>query len=142
MYPADGRLWFLVVLNLVWLLGLTILVWKNRLFLQKLFPGKGSGFKDKLEEVLAEVAELEDFKKKSLDHLQKVVLVRYNPYHDTGGDQSFSACILDGKSNGLIITSLHSRVGTRVFAKPIKDGKEDDFPLSEEEKEVLKKALN
>jgi hypothetical protein len=117
------------------------LVWQNRLFLKKLFPEKKGTFKDKLEEVLKSVAGLEDFKKESLGYLQKVSLIRYNPYKDTGGDQSFSLALLNGLGDGLVITSLHSRVSTRIFAKPVKGGKEDKFEFSEEEKEVIEKAL-
>jgi len=69
-----------------------------------------------------------------------VIYKKYNPYNDTGGDQSFSLVLLDGKLNGTILTSLHSRSGTRIYAKVIKKG-ESELDLSKEEKEVLKKAI-
>jgi hypothetical protein len=73
-------------------------------------------------------------------HLQKIEVMRYNPYNDTGGDQSFSVVLLDGELDGLLITSLHSRSGTRIYTKIVKSGK-SDLELSKEEKQVLEKAL-
>jgi hypothetical protein len=71
-----------------------------------------------------------------------VELLRYNPYEDTGGDQSFSLALLDNDGNGVVVTSLHSRSGTRVFSKPVILGKASQFQFSKEEDEVIKKALS
>lgn len=76
---------------------------------------------------------LEELKTDSLKHVQKVGLIRYNPFADTGGNQSFVLALLDGADNGFVITSLHSREATRVFAKPVVAGKETDFEFSKEE---------
>lgn len=142
MYPDwVGIVSILVGLCLVWLLVLTFWTWKERLFLKQLFPKQGKSFKERLEELFQEVTSLEEFKKQSLEHIQKVALKRYNPYQDTGGDQSFSLALLDALGNGTVLTSLHSRGGTRVFAKPVKAGKEERFEFSDEEKEVVKLAL-
>ena len=67
-------------------------------------------------------------------------LVRYNPFAETGGDQSFCLSLLDGNNNGLVISSLHSRENTRIYAKPVKKGKAANYDLSTEEKEAVKKA--
>ena len=72
--------------------------------------------------------------------LHKVAVLRFNPFKDTGGNQSFSVALLDGKNNGAVISSLHTKEGTRVYAKPIKAGEAEGFPLTEEEKEALIKA--
>lgn len=72
-------------------------------------------------------------------HVQKVGLVRFNPFKELGGDHSFSLAILDGDSSGIIITSLHTRDRTRVYVKSIKKGKSDSN-LSEEEQKALLKA--
>lgn len=76
-----------------------------------------------------------------LGHIQKISLLRYNPYGDTGGDQSFSLVLLDGKSTGVILTSLHTRAGTRVYAKQVEDGR-SELHLSKEEESALNKALS
>ncbi|MCL5091145.1 MAG: DUF4446 family protein [Patescibacteria group bacterium] len=74
------------------------------------------------------------------EHLQKLGLVRYNPFADTGGNQSFVLALLDGHDNGLVITSLHSREATRVFAKPVMSGKEVGFEFSKEEIQAIIEA--
>lgn len=72
----------------------------------------------------------------------KISLLRFNPFNDLGGDQSFILCLLDNQNSGVIITSLHSRHHTRIYAKPIKFGKADGVTLSAEEKQALGKIIN
>ena len=72
--------------------------------------------------------------------IQRVGLVRFNPFEDTGGNQSFALALTDAKGDGLVISSLHSRTGTRVYAKAIADGRSDGA-LSEEEQRALRLAL-
>lgn len=72
--------------------------------------------------------------------IQKVGVVRYNPFPDTGGDQSFAIALLDSLGNGVILSSLHSRTDTRVFAKPVHNGR-SRYQLSDEEQDAIKKAL-
>ena len=72
--------------------------------------------------------------------IQRVGLVRFNPFEDTGGNQSFALALPDAAGDGFIVSSLHSRTGTRVYAKAIADGRSDGA-LSEEESEALRRAL-
>jgi len=72
--------------------------------------------------------------------LQKVAVIRYNPFSDTGGDQSFAIALLDSLGNGVVVSSLHSRTDTRVFAKPVQSGR-SKFQLSDEEQDAIRKAL-
>ncbi len=137
----------------VWLALLTFFVWKESNFLKSLFPKSGERqIRRKFEEVLTSISNfdkklsvlkggLEKLEVEGLRHVQRVGFLRYNPYDETGGDQSFTIAILDYKGNGFVLTSLHARSGTRVFAKPIFDGKSEKYKLSKEEDEVLKKAL-
>ncbi len=74
-------------------------------------------------------------------HLQKIGFMRYNPFKATGGDQSFILSLFDNDDNGLVITSLHSRETTRVYAKRIKKGEKEKYELSDEEKKVIKEAI-
>ena len=83
---------------------------------------------------------LEKLEKKNKFSLQKIEILRYNPFSEIGGNQSFSVVLLDGNNDGAIITSIYSRDGNRVYAKPIKNGV-SEYSLSEEEKEVLSRAL-
>ncbi|MCL5094160.1 MAG: DUF4446 family protein [Patescibacteria group bacterium] len=70
---------------------------------------------------------------------QKIGIVRYNPFGDIGGDQSFSLALLDKKDNGIVITSILSREGNRIYAKPIA-GKKSTYHLSKEEMEALEQT--
>jgi hypothetical protein len=72
--------------------------------------------------------------------IQKVAVIRYNPFSDTGGDQSFAIALLDSLGNGIVLSSLHSRTDTRVFAKPVHGGR-SKYQLSDEEQDAVKKAL-
>lgn len=72
--------------------------------------------------------------------IQKVGVIRYNPFSDAGGDQSFAIALLDAEGNGLVVSSLHSRTETRVFAKPVRAGR-STYSLSDEEQQAVKKAL-
>jgi hypothetical protein len=72
---------------------------------------------------------------------QKMGMVRYNPFKDTGGNQSFSLALLDLDDNGFIITSIHGREVNRVYAKSVEKGK-SAHNLSAEEEEALKIAVS
>jgi hypothetical protein len=67
---------------------------------------------------------------------QRVGLVRYNPFEETGGNQSFALALIDAEDDGFIISSLHARAGTRIYAKPLTAGRSEGA-LSEEEVEAL-----
>lgn len=73
-------------------------------------------------------------------HIQKIGLLRFNPFKDTGGDQSFILALLDAHDSGIVITALYSRMGTRWFTKRIFNGKSTDHELSDEEKKALSMA--
>jgi hypothetical protein len=72
--------------------------------------------------------------------LGRVGLVRFNPFEDTGGNQSFALALLDGRGDGFIVSSLHARAGTRLYAKAVAGGT-SETALSEEESEALRQAL-
>jgi uncharacterized protein DUF4446 len=71
---------------------------------------------------------------------QKISIVRFNPFGDTGGDQSFSLAVLDAHDSGYILTSIHNRTGTRVYAKPVDFGS-SKYTLSSEEQQALGQAV-
>lgn len=72
----------------------------------------------------------------------KIYLERFNPFNEVGGDQSFILCLLDNTISGCIITSLHHRDFTRVYAKTIKNGESLQGRLSSEEIKALNQAIN
>ena len=71
--------------------------------------------------------------------IQRVGLVRFNPFGDVGGDQSFAIALLDQRGNGVVFSSLHHRNETRVYAKPIEAGR-SGYALSDEEAQALAQA--
>ena len=95
-----------------------------------------------LEENIENLSEgLQNVKQMAIASLQKVAVARYNPFNDVGSDQSFSIALLDANHNGFVITSLYSREGTRVYAKPVENGT-SKYQLSEEEKEAITRAMS
>ncbi len=91
-----------------------------------------------IKKIFEELSKLDRITQKSF---QKIGVIRYNPFKDGGGDQSFSIALLDASNNGFVITSLYSRDEMRAYAKPIKEAN-SEYPLSDEEKEVIEKAKN
>lgn len=86
-------------------------------------------------------SELRVLQEQTTMHIQRVGLVRFNPFENTGGDQSFTLALLDGHHTGFVISSLHSREQTRIFAKPIVNGTCKTFELSSEERLAIQRAL-
>jgi hypothetical protein len=72
--------------------------------------------------------------------LQKVGIVRFNPFQDSGGDQSFAIALLDQGGTGIVISSLHGRAETRIFAKQVVNGR-STHSLSDEEQQAIKAAI-
>ncbi len=90
------------------------------------------------EELKKEVEKISQSGKASI---QKVGIVRYNPFSEVGGDQSFSIALLDGNNGGVVITSLYSREGNRVYGKSVKSGI-SEYSLSNEEKKAIERAIS
>ncbi|MBI2624891.1 MAG: DUF4446 family protein [Candidatus Nealsonbacteria bacterium] len=100
------------------------------------------GCLNRLENDIREMKEnLEAFKKEGRSFLSKTGVVRYNPFREIGGDQSFSIAFLDKDNNGVVVTSLFSKEGNRVYAKPLKNGK-SKYSLSKEEEKAIETAVN
>jgi len=96
------------------------------------------GSEKEIKTILEKIKRLDEI---ALRSVQKVGVVRFNPFEGGGGNQSFSLAMLDEKDDGVIISSYHSKESTRIYAKPIKQG-ESKFPLTEEEERAIKGAIN
>jgi hypothetical protein len=90
-----------------------------------------------LDSIEARTAILEGAQRRAF---QRVGLVRFNPFEDTGGNQSFAVALLDATGDGFVLSSLHARAATRVYAKTVAAGRAESA-LSKEEQEALKLAL-
>lgn len=136
----------------IWLIILSFLFWRILSHYNRLTKGVSSKtLKDVLEDLLKEAVvtkkEVESLKarcdrieKEGLVHIQKIGLLRFNPFKDTGGNQSFILSLVDANDTGVVISGLYSRSGTRWYAKKVIEGRGVEYELSEEEKKALKEA--
>jgi hypothetical protein len=141
-----------LVIAVLALLLVLVMGWRGRRRRRRAIPGTdpGTDLAPALEKVIWRLDEMakkvdgvsgrlpavEDQARRAV---QRVGVVRFNPFDDTGGNQSFALAMLDSKSDGIVISSLHSRQQTRIYLKQIIGGK-CETALSDEEAEALKKA--
>jgi hypothetical protein len=113
----------------------------DRMSLGELISSQGARLdmtRDEVEKLRVALADLDKAVARSV---QYVGLVRFNPFADTGGDQSFAVALLDRRGDGVVISSLHGRTATRFYAKPVKGGN-SPLSLSDEEVQALKQAMD
>jgi hypothetical protein len=91
----------------------------------------------RMAEIETTQAVIESRSQRSLQHIG---MVRFNPFEDTGSDQSFAIALLDDRRDGVVISSLHGRTNTRIFAKPVANGT-SAHNLSEEEAQAIRVAV-
>lgn len=145
------KILIVIALLIIWNCFLHFYIWQTNKKLKTFFAGKKASDlegvlfeeikrqKKSEEEIKKLITSAKDLEKMAKQSIQKVGLVRFNPFKDTGGDQSFAIALLDAEDNGLIISSLYSREGTRIYSKPIVKGR-STYPLSKEETASLKTA--
>ena len=71
--------------------------------------------------------------------IQWVGSVRFNPFRHTGGAQSFALALVDDRGDGFVLSSLHARENTRVYAKPLHEWTPEHL-LTDEEKQAIEHA--
>lgn len=140
------------VLFFVWALVLTFFFLKFYLYYKRIVKNTK---KDNLAEILDDLFKKEqrlvagvkvlEERSKRIEHnsqfyIQKIGLLRFNPFNDTGGDQSFILALVDAENTGVVISSLHTRTGTRWYAKKVLKAKGVEHKLSVEEEKAIKKA--
>ena len=122
---------------------------KYKTFLNKL--GNGENIEEDLENYMyrvervekqnMEIRNLVDSIDKNLEScIQKIGIVRYNAFKDTGSDLSFALAMLDEKNNGVVLNGIYSREMSNIYAKPVENGK-STYTISEEEKQAIQKAM-
>ena len=133
----------------IWLIAVSAVLYKIFALFNKLSRGvEVTDLKKTLEKILSEEAKNESdirllekraqsIETDGLSHVQKVGLIRFNPFKELGGDHSFSLAILNGQDSGVVITGLHTRERTRVYMKDIKNGKSQSDLSLEEKKAVM-----
>lgn len=154
---SDMFLIIISVVCIVLFIGLIALMIKlsklnkyYKTFINKL--GNGNNIEEDLETFMYRVekvekqnGEINEFIK-TLDNdlrkcIQKIGIVRYNAFKDTGSDLSFTLALLDENNNGVVLNGIYSREMSNIYAKPVEKG-ESKYTLSDEEKEAISKAMS
>lgn len=142
--------WILYILIAVciWLLTLSFFFYRYFQFYKKLTKDvqvgdlkkvlekimtRGDSNTNDIKEITKRINSIEEKDKK---HVQKVGLIRFNPFSELGGDHSFCLALLDDRDTGVVLTGLHTRERTRIYMKDITNGK-SSLELSNEEKKAL-----
>jgi hypothetical protein len=144
--------WTIFVVVFAWIGGLTFVLFRMVRHYNKLTETTTkTGLKEILETILqtqkglqGETRDLykafDELKQDARLHIQRVGLIRFNPFSDTGGSQSFTLTLLDGHDNGLVMTSLYARTGHRWYIKEVVSGKGKELALSKEEQAAIAQA--
>lgn len=148
-------LWLESLILLMILLGVTVFLWRRLRKVEARYRRLMSDASDgSLQEMLEDhvrrvrgaldrvdtLEKLAHDLERTVGHsVQWVGLVRYNPFRDTGGDQSFAIALADAHGDGLVLSSLYRRDSTRIYAKPLL-GWESTHPLTEEELQAIEAA--
>lgn len=94
----------------------------------------------KIEELELRIEELsleiDKMQKESESYIQKAKLIRYNPFNEMGGDQSFTLALLNKSNDGIVVTSIFNQEKSRVFGKELSKGK-SAYCLSSEEENII-----
>lgn len=72
---------------------------------------------------------------------QKIGIIRYNAFKDTGSDLSFALALLNEHNDGIVLNGIYARDMSNIYAKPIEEG-QSRYALSEEEKEAIRRAIS
>ncbi|MFR3182781.1 MAG: DUF4446 family protein [Clostridia bacterium] len=157
LLKTDNYLIALSVIVILLVIGLVIVIIKfNKIskkyteFMKKL--GNGKNIEEDLENYMYRVERVEKQNAEILNYIknvdndlnkciQKIGIVRYNAFQDTGSDLSFALALLDEKNNGVVLNGIYSREMSNIYAKPVENGK-SKYTISEEENLAIEKAIN
>ena len=137
---------------IVWLIVLSVIVFRLKSHYYNLISNTK---KEKLDDILDLLIKTD--KKNEIDiielkqrleqevgqsklHIQKIGLVRFNPFERLGGEQSFVVALSDNEKNGLILNFIYTKEGLRVYTKRVKKGKGEEYELSIEEQKAIEKS--
>ena len=157
LLKTDNFLIIFAIVLIVLLISYVVLIIKTsnlnkryKQFMKKL--GNGKNIEEDLENYMYRVEKVE--RQNSELHLickemgnqlsgcvQKIGIVRYNAFKDTGSDLSFALALLDEDNTGVVMNGIYSREMSNIYAKPVEKGK-SPYTISEEEKLAIDKAIN
>lgn len=154
---TDNYLLILSTITIILLIGFLAVLINNiklnnryKKFMKKLGNGKNleedlENFMYKVDRVEKQNSEITSFCK-NLDEdiskcIQKIGIVRYSAFKDTGSDLSFAVALLDEKNDGIVFNGIYSREMSNIYAKPVEKGN-SKYTLSDEEIAAIEKAIN
>ncbi len=153
---TDNVLIIFAILLMVLFIGFLILLIRTanlnkryREFMLKL--GKGKNIEEDLENYIYRVEKVEkqnsdlqlvckEISNQMSGCIQKIGIVRYNAFKDTGSDLSFALALLDENNTGVVMNGIYSREMSNIYAKPVENGK-SSYTISAEEKMAIDKAV-
>lgn len=142
----------IIILLLAFLVLLGKVIGLNRRYKKFMIKlGKGKDIQEDLENYMYRVERVEKQNAEILNQIngldkdlegciQKVGILRYSAFQDTGSDLSFTLALLDEHNNGVVFNGIYSREMSNIYAKPIENGK-SKYTLSEEEQEAIRRAI-
>lgn len=143
---------YIAVTVIVWLFILTYIVWTTRAHYNTLIAKTKKGTIGDILSALIQKNEALDQQmtlvKKQVEelleneklHYQKIGFLRFNAFERAAGEQSFIIALLNRENTGIVINFLYTREGIRVYAKKVQRGVSEEYELSDEEKETIKKS--
>lgn len=135
---------FVIAILIAWVI-------KTEIRIRKIFAGKrGDNLENIISSLLQDIEKLQksgnqtnlnikQIEQKLKTSIRGLETVRFNPFKDSGSNQSFAIALINEEGDGVIISSLYSRERMSIFAKPIKKYS-SEYELTQEEKEVLSKV--
>lgn len=142
----------IIILLLAFLVLLGKVIGLNRRYKKFMIKlGEGKDIQEDLENYMYRVERVEKQNAEILGQIsgldkdlegciQKVGILRYSAFQDTGSDLSFTLALLDENDNGVVLNGIYSREMSNIYAKPVEGGK-SKYTLSEEEQEAIKRAI-
>lgn len=153
---TDNFLIIMAVLVILLIVGFIVMITKlsalNKKygnFMKKLSDGKNieedlENYMYRVERVEKQNVEIKNLieitNKNMANCVQKIGIVRYNAFKDTGSDLSFALAMLDENNSGIVLNGIYSREMSNIYAKPVENGK-SKYTISEEEMEAIQKAV-
>lgn len=149
LFVLIGGIILLLILYIINMIQLSKIKKSYSKFMEKL--GSGNNIDEMLRAYIYEVErvtkkneEIVSYCKELDNHIakctQKIGIVRYNAFRDTGSDLSFALALLNEHNDGVVLNGIYARDMSNIYAKPIENG-QSKYTLSNEEKEALDKAI-
>ena len=153
---TDNFTIILACVSIIAFIGFVVLLIKVNLlnkryknFMQKL--GNGKNIEEDLENYMYKTQRVENQNLEILNNIkniendvskciQKIGIVRYSAFKDTGSDLSFALALLDENNDGVVLNGIYSREMSNIYAKPVEKGK-SSYTISEEEAQAIEKAI-